>query len=646
MSQNRKTREGAQHAESPASAPSAWPVAPRGDARLHLIFDSVPTAMLMADVQGRIVLVNRQLEAMFGYPRAELLGQAVEMLMPERFRAAHERARNGFFVHPDARALRAGRELYGLRRDGSEVPIEIGLQPIDTPDGRYALASVIDISERRRADERFRLVVEAAPNAMLMVGARGTISLVNSQVERLFGYRRDELLGQSIELLIPERFRGHHEGYRQGFFAHPDARPMGAGRDLFGRHKDGSEVPIEIGLNPLRTEDGDFVLASIIDITSRLHSERALRASQAHLLRQSILDSLPFTVIAISVDGEVIAANPAAERMLGYRRHQMVGMPIVDIHDPSELQQRADELSQKYGQVIAANFQVIVAAGSRDVVDEHEWTYVRKDGSRVPVNVAITAMRDDQGQVTGFLTVAYDITERRRAEAYIRHMAHHDALTNLPNRGLLLDRLRMAIHHAQRQRSKLAVLLLDIDHFKRVNDSLGHMVGDELLLAVAARLQRSVRDVDTVARLGGDEFVIVLTDVGSRAELAPVIDAIIRNMSEPLIVDGQELLFTASVGGCLYPDDGIEASELLKYADTAMYRAKANGRSTFQWFNSVMRDQAEDRLALSSALRRALDEQRLTVEYQPEVSLRSGQVVGIEALVRWDGGALDRKSVV
>jgi diguanylate cyclase (GGDEF)-like protein/PAS domain S-box-containing protein len=604
--------------------------------RLRLIVEAAPNAMVMTNAAGEIVLVNSQTEKLFGYPREELLGHPVEMLVPQRVRGHHRSFRLGYFATPDTRAMGAGRRDHGLRKDGSEVPIEIGLNPLQMPDGLYVLASIIDITERKRAEERLRLVIEAAPNAMLMINVRGEIVLVNSQTEKLFGYARDELLRMTVEALIPPRFRAHHQAYRSGFFARPDTRAMGAGRDLYGLRKDGSEIPIEIGLNPLQTEDGSFVLASVIDISERLQAQRATRAADADRLRQSILDSLPFAVIATDLDGRILTANPAAAQLLGYERSELIGQSVLLVHESGELRRRAEELSQQTGMDIPANFQVIVASGSQQTADEREWTYVRKDGSQLPVNIAITAMRDDNGRVHGFLKVAYDITERKRSEAVIRHMAHHDALTGLPNRALLMDRLRIAIDQARRRGGRLALLILDIDHFKRVNDSLGHLVGDRLLLTVSRRLQQRVRRSDTVARLGGDEFVILLSDANSREALTPLIKQVAAAIAAPIQVEEHELLVSSSIGGCVFPDDGDDATTLLKRADTAMYHAKAAGRSNFQWFAPTMEQESQDRLALGTALRRALDNDDLTVKYQPQVSLQDGRICGIEALARWN----------
>ncbi|MBI2255100.1 MAG: PAS domain S-box protein [Proteobacteria bacterium] len=229
--------------------------------------------MIMVNAAGRIEMVNIQAERVFGYARTEMVGQPVEMLLPERMRGHHPALRGAFFGDPQSRPMGIGRELFARRKDGSEFPVEIGLNPIDTSEGTMVLSAIVDISERKRSEERFRLVVEAAPNAMVMINARGEIEMVNAQAERVFGYTRAELLGRPVEMLVPERFRGHHPALRNSFSGSAEARSMGAGRDLFALRKDGSEFPVEIGLNPIETEDGVMVLSAIVDISDRKQKE-------------------------------------------------------------------------------------------------------------------------------------------------------------------------------------------------------------------------------------------------------------------------------------------------------------------------------------------------------------------------------------
>lgn len=243
----------------------------------QLIVESSPSAIVLVNKEGNMAYVNSQTEKLFGYNRNELIGNRVEKLIPERFRKNHPGFVEMFFGAPSVRAMGVGRELFALKKDATEFPIEIGLNPVITVDGTLVLASIIDITERKKAEERFRLVVESAPNAMILVNQTGVIMLVNNQTEKLFGYNRHELIGNRLEMLIPERFRVNHPHHRDSFFRKPQMRAMGAGRDLFGRKKDGNEVQVEIGLNPIETAEGVMVLASIIDITERKIQEHVLK---------------------------------------------------------------------------------------------------------------------------------------------------------------------------------------------------------------------------------------------------------------------------------------------------------------------------------------------------------------------------------
>ena len=245
----------------------------KSEERFHQVVESAPNAMVMVNAAGRIEMVNAQTERLFGYARGELLGHSIEMLVPERFRGHHPALRNSYFTEPTSRPMGAGRDLFGLRKDHTEFPIEIGLNPIETEEGTMVVSSIVDLSARKRMEERFRQVVEAAPNAMVMINGGGEIVMMNAQAERVFGYARDEVLGRPVEMLVPERFRRSHPGLRTSFFHEPQSRPMGAGRDLYGLRKDGSEVPVEIGLNPIETEEGIMVLSAIVDISDRKQKE-------------------------------------------------------------------------------------------------------------------------------------------------------------------------------------------------------------------------------------------------------------------------------------------------------------------------------------------------------------------------------------
>lgn len=258
-----------------------------GEAQLRLVIDAAPSGMIMVNHAGQIVLVNSQIEQLFGYERTDLIGKSIEVLVPRHARDKHPDYRSKYFADPKTRAMGIGRDLYGLRKDGTEIPVEIGLNPLMTGGDRFVLASVVDITERKRAEERLRITIEAAPSGMIMVDQDGKIVLVNTQVERLFGYSREELLGQSIEMLVPANVREKHPEHRASFFKNPHARAMGVGRDLFGLRKDGTELPVEIGLNPLEAQGERFVLASIVDITERKKAEALLQEKLLELQRSN-----------------------------------------------------------------------------------------------------------------------------------------------------------------------------------------------------------------------------------------------------------------------------------------------------------------------------------------------------------------------
>src|SRR5258706_20024 len=375
----------------------------RAEERFRLVVEASPSAMMMVDADGRITLVNTQTEKLFGYGRAELLGQGLELLVPERYRAGHPDHRRDLFRTPSTRSMGMGRDLFGLRKDGSEMPIEIGLNPINSDEGAFVLASIIDITERKRAEERFRQVIEGAPNGMVMVGREGKMALVNLQIEKSFGYSRDELLGQSIEMLVPKRFRGHHLGYRNGFMAEPSTRSMGSGRDLYGLRKDGSEFPVEIGLNPIETEQGLMVLGTIVDITERKRAQEKLRESEDQF--RTMANSIPQLAWMAHADGFIFWYNQRWHDYTGKTSEQMEGWGWQSVHDPDVLPKVLEGWR---------------AAIANEQPFEMKFPLLGADGKFRMFLTRVEPMKDSQGRVLPWFGTNTDVKELKQMEQCLR----------------------------------------------------------------------------------------------------------------------------------------------------------------------------------------------------------------------------------
>lgn len=246
---------------------------------MRLAVEASPNGMVMTNQEGYIIMVNTATEKLFNYSREELIGCPIEKLIPQRYRQRHPDYREVYIENLRSRPMAHGSDLYGLRKDGKEFPVEVGLNPVKTEEGILVLAAIVDLTDRKQAEEMIHLAVEASPNGMIMTDQNGIIVMVNSATESLFGYTRKELVGRSIEILVPEPNRSIHPQLRKEFMEQPTARAMGHGRDLFGLHKNGKEFPVEVGLNPIRALQGAMVLASIIDITERKHQEQQLKAA-------------------------------------------------------------------------------------------------------------------------------------------------------------------------------------------------------------------------------------------------------------------------------------------------------------------------------------------------------------------------------
>jgi len=451
------------------------------------------------------------------------------------------------------------------------------------------------------------------------------VTYMNEAAEKLFERNRLEFVGQSASMILPSvsRLSLMSVWSRVAATGVPENMEM-VPEDGEGAAYTARVVPLPdgVGITILNGFDADA---------------SARRLEEVNNFAQSIIQSAPISMIATDLHGTVIAMNSAAERLTLYRRRELIGEhSMVLLHDPQELSARAVQLSRQSDAPVPAGFHSIVANMQEGAPEEREWTYVRKDGSRVSVNLTMSALRNPEGKITGYLGIAFDMAERKDLVDSMVHLAHHDQLTGLPNRVLLNDRMVQGIDRSTRFHKQMAVFLVDIDHFKRINDSLGHSAGDELLMLVARQLKSAVRRTDTVARVGGDEFVVLMPDFGSAEDAERCAALMLQKIAVPHRIGNREVSVTASIGYCLYPSCGSEPEELLRCADIAMYQAKAAGRGCAHAFSSTMARDAADKFEMEEELRRALANGEFKLHYQPQVRCATGEVVGMEALLRWD----------
>jgi PAS domain S-box-containing protein len=377
------------------------------------LIDAAPDGIVIVNQEGRIVLVNSQTERLFGYKRAELFNQPVEILVPERARGKHRFHRASFMSTPLLRPMGAGLELYGLRKDGTEFPVEISLSPIQTDSGLLVSGAIRDITDRKRAQQRILALLDSAPDAMVVVGEDGRIVLVNSQTEKLFGFQRSELLGQPVEVLVPERFWADHRKHRSKYMEHAQVRPMGAGYELYGVRKDGTEFPVEISLSPHQTEDGVLVSSTIRDVTQRRRVENALRQSEAAF--RGMIEGT-YGVYRAAPDGTILLANAALAHMLGYDSDKEITPLnlVTDIFQPGEY---SSSLFEQYG--------------SRKQFSRHEAHWRRKDGKVITVELSGRAVSDDAGSLLYFEVIVEDVSHQRGVEHRLRHVQKMEAIGRL-----------------------------------------------------------------------------------------------------------------------------------------------------------------------------------------------------------------------
>ncbi len=486
---------------------------------------------------------------------------------------------------------------------------------------------------------RFIGAAEASLDAFMLVDpvrdASGRISdlriqYLNENAGRMIGRPRADLLGKSLCAVKPEvRTSGRLDRYRE---------VLETGIPFDQEYPAPEENLAHATWFRFQAVRLDQSLAiTCVDITSAKQNQTRYE----HLVEfnESVFQNAPFSIVATDVEGIITAMNAAAEKLTGYPSHELIGKaPLTVLHDPRELAAAARDAAAPGDPI--EDFDLLSSRAAAGEIEEKEWTLVRRDGSRIPINLAMRAVSSETGEISGFVGIAFDITERRQMLQYVTHLATHDQLTGLVGRTMLNDKTVEAVQRARRYGTKVAVLVIDLDQFKRINDSLGHICGDQILIETASRLLRSVRSTDVVARVGGDEFIIVLPDITSLSDVEHCASNLIEKMSPEMRADDQLVNVTMSIGVCIYPDFAADAKHLLKRADAAMYVAKENGRNQYQVFSEDMLKETVDRLSMEHALRHALANHELSLDYQPQVSLTTGLITGVEALLRWNNPRL------
>ncbi len=469
---------------------------------------------------------------------------------------------------------------------------------------------------------RLRQLLEGAPDAMIISDSAGVIQTVNDQTIRLLGYTRGELVGELVDQFLPPGPGAASPLHGATSESQSIARLTGIERELTVRHKDGTEIPVEITLGPVQTDDGPLIMAAVRDITDRRTAEARLRAAEEQFRRA--FDDAPIGMMIVGLDGRYVQVNDAFCALVGHSRDALIGMPRQSITHPDDVLE--DDRSHL----------ALLAGASKSF--EREKRYINAAGHAVWAAISVTVIRDASGEPTHFITQAQDITERRQYETQLRHMAEHDPLTGLLNRRSLERELANHVARVKRNGATGAVLMIDLDNFKYYNDTQGHGAGDDLIVRIGQALRVRLRETDVLVRLGGDEFAVLLPNEGreSAALVAQDLLEVVRSEA-PASIHGEARRITASIGvACFSDGDRLTGQEIMVNADLAMYEAKENGRNRYALYGTEEheRPRIESQMKWASEITRALAEDRFELLAQPIVSLRGDGPTQYELLLR------------
>ncbi|MBT9494637.1 MAG: EAL domain-containing protein [Paucibacter sp.] len=620
--------------------------------RLDLGFaDFMQDVVAQFDDQHRHLYVNKAVERITGLGAGQFIGRSnAELGMPTAlvtqwqdsltavFESGKPKTIQFTYISPDGGThlmqTQLTPELDGRGQVRSVVTVardltemSLGLRPAGRragPGGGDPAGQAQSAAPRDKADvaaqlgpqlaaEHFKAIVQSSDDAIISKDLHGIVTSWNAGAEAMFGYTAEEMVGQSMLMLFP--FDRKEE---ERFIL--DLILLGEKVDHFETvrvRKDGSALHVSVSISPIRDSQRRIIGASKIarDISKNKLAEARLR------LTANVFTHASEGIAIADAQGKLLDVNEAFARITGFSRQELLGQDY-----------RIFSASNDGPLSIEACWQALQETGHC----QGEISGQRRDGVGFAALLTVSAITEDSGQVQSYVALLADITPLRAQTKRLEHVAHYDAMTDLPNRLLLSDRLRQAMANSLRHEHSLAVLYLDLDGFKAVNDKHGHAVGDQLLITVSQRMKSVLREVDTLARIGGDEFVLVLVDVHQMGELNTLIERILKACSDPVSFGGRVMQVSASIGVTLFPQDDVDADQLMRHADRAMYEAKQAGKNRYQLFDAAQDAEFKHRGEELQRLQLALERGEFVLHFQPKVNLRSGLVVGAEALIRWN----------
>jgi diguanylate cyclase (GGDEF)-like protein/PAS domain S-box-containing protein len=481
--------------------------------------------------------------------------------------------------------------------------------PVGPREPQTLLIALSGPGEGRRTLAGYRAIVGTLAEAACILDRRDTVRAANSAMVELLDMVGEDLVGRRLDDLLDDSQAVN------GLGRHVTKRRVARSVRGVIRGRNGTSLCVTATAVPLPGTESWYCLTLARRNLVQLQTDRDERES----LLASIIEGSDDAIVSTSLEGTILSWNPAAVTLYGYRRAEALGGPITMLTPP----ERAPEVAALLARI---------ASGER--VSRYETVQVRQDGTLAEVSLSLAPLYDGGQAIAGATFIARDITALKASERELTHLALHDALTQLPNRALLEDRIRQALSRCRRDGHQAAVIFLDVDHFKTINDTAGHRVGDQLLCAIAARLRATLRETDTIGRLGGDEFVVLCENVASDEQVEAVVVHLQKAFADPVTIDGHEIWVSASFGiSWATPDASV--AELLSQADAAMYEAKERQRGTVVMYSSATRRRLQNRLGMAQALRQAVERHEFVLRYQPIIDLTTGLTLGAEALVRW-----------